>query len=122
MKKEEMKMKVKKFAEEHKKGLTFVVGTGLVITGACVGWNTCLKSNGLNKYSMVVMDKDIIRTFMSAKDSYPGGVNLVTGKVDAPLMMSDLGALGEEMMKRGCVDASGLTHFVMFGDIKGLTK
>ena len=40
MKKEEMKMKVKNFAEEHKKGLKFAAGTGLVIAGVCIGWKS----------------------------------------------------------------------------------
>lgn len=116
MKKEEMKEKVMKFKEEHKKGLKVAAVTGLVILGGVAGWKGCAKYNGLKKGSLIVYDKDIIGVFKGVKADYGHKANLICGSVEEGLKMADMGVLGEKMAEAGVLEKNGLTHFIMFGE------
>lgn len=120
MKKEEMKVKVKEFAQKYEKGLKIAGGAGLVILGSVVGWKACMSASGLKYGDAIIHNKDIVGLLADARGKYPHNTNVVLANLEEPLKMADLGSLGKQMMEEGCVDANGLTHFIMFG--KGLDK
>lgn len=120
MKKEEMKVKMKEFAQKHEKGLKIAGGAGLVILGGVIGWKACRGFYELNPDNIILKDKDLIGLLESVKGTYKDTANMVIGSVKEPLKMADLGALGEQMMEANCVDGHGFTHFALFG--KGLDK
>lgn len=116
MKKEEMKVKVKEFTQKYEKELKFAGGTGLVILGSLVGWKACKGHYGLSNAYGIVKHEGLAEALNSVITTYPNGGNMILSDFDVPLKISDLGALGKEIMDSGISGESGFTHFMMFGE------
>ena len=107
-----MKTKLKKFMEEHKKGVAIAAGIGTTVLGGIVGYKLC-KVNLDDGF--LVTNQNMISVFENAVEKGLQPSDILTGIYETPLKPADLGELGKLAIGLGASENQEFTHFIAFG-------
>ncbi len=102
--------KVKEFIEEHKMEIAGIIACGVSCgIGAYVGYSYCMRHN-------TVLDDGIVKRVLDdAIKRYNNWMSAYGVYIDDGYNSTELGKIGEKMMKVGVPSDKVFTHFIAIG-------